>query len=196
MPIENSLTQSWPRRLLRLVHKIPVMIKFFMAHRNPKWAMPVCLPSSDNLYTLNPRVFRSAQPTAEAFTEYEKLGLKTVLQLRPDPDDEPLIKHTGLKLIVVPMRTDDIKDEHIIMALNLIQSEPGPVLVHCRHGADRTGVVMAMYRIIIEGWTRDEAMTEMLRGGYGFHHRKRQNIVEYMKGVDIEGIRRGVKTGQ
>jgi hypothetical protein len=35
-------------------------------------------------------------------------------------------------------------------------------------------------------------MREMLCGGYGFHHRKRQNIVDYLKNVDIEAIKKMV----
>ena len=43
------------------------------------------------------------------------------------------------------------------------------VLVHCQHGADRTGTMCAMYRILREGWTADDAIDEMKNGGYGYH---------------------------
>ena len=36
-----------------------------------------------------------------------------------------------------------------------------PVFVHCKHGADRTGTMVAFYRILFEGWSKDEAIREM-----------------------------------
>ncbi len=44
-----------------------------------------------------------------------------------------------------------------------------PVLVHCQHGADRTGTMCALYRMVVQGWTKEEALREMREGGYGFH---------------------------
>ena len=40
---------------------------------------------------------------------------------------------------------------------------------HCRQGADRTGAMAAAYRVVMQGWTKDAAIEEMTRGGYGFH---------------------------
>ena len=44
-----------------------------------------------------------------------------------------------------------------------------PVLVHCQHGADRTGSMCALYRIMRQGWKVEDAITEMKDGGYGYH---------------------------
>ncbi|WP_366112438.1 tyrosine-protein phosphatase [uncultured Campylobacter sp.] len=49
------------------------------------------------------------------------------------------------------------------------RQKEGAVLVHCYHGADRTGLVVAMYRVIYQGWSLDAARSEMIEGGYGFH---------------------------
>ncbi len=191
--LENIAREDRPNRFARFFRKILALVRFCSARREQAWAMPVHLPSSDNFYAVSAKVFRSAQPTTvRAFVEYERLGLKAVLQLRPGLNDEPLIGSTDLKLLVVPMKTADVTDEHVIAALRLIRSEPGPILVHCRHGADRTGLVVAMYRIIFEGWSREEARREMLYGGYGFHRRKRRNIVKYLEEADIGAIGKAV----
>ena len=50
-----------------------------------------------------------------------------------------------------------------------IRRASGPVLVHCLHGSDRTGTIVAMYRIVEQGWTREAAIAEMTGGGYGYH---------------------------
>jgi protein tyrosine/serine phosphatase len=67
------------------------------------------------------------------------------------------------------------------------------VLVHCRRGADRTGVMLAIYRVVVEGWTKADAIDEMTRGGYGFRP-VWQNLVRYVEELDVEAIRVQVVT--
>ena len=66
-----------------------------------------------------------------------------------------------------------------------------PVLVHCQHGADRTGSMIAVYRVIVQGWSKDDAIREMKEGGYGFH-RIWGNLPEWIENLDIDGVRREV----
>ena len=44
-----------------------------------------------------------------------------------------------------------------------------PVFVHCSHGADRTGAMTAAYRVVVQGWDKEEAIREMIQGGFGYH---------------------------
>ena len=64
----------------------------------------------------------------------------------------------------------------------------GPYLIHCQHGADRTGTMVAMYRMVIQGWPKDKAIDELVNGGYGFHP-VWQNILAYLQEVDVEKIK-------
>ena len=64
--------------------------------------------------------------------------------------------------------------------------------MHCWRGADRIGVMVAMFRIVKQGWTRDEAIEEMVKGGYGFHA-KWFNIIDYVRKVDVKKIRKEVE---
>ena len=50
--------------------------------------------------------------------------------------------------------------EEIAQVLALIESAPGPVYVHCEHGCDRTGTVVACYRIEHDGWDAEAALKE------------------------------------
>lgn len=68
----------------------------------------------------------------------------------------------------------------------------GPFLVHCQHGADRTGTMCAVYRIAVQGWTKEEAIKEMTEGGFGFHGIW-ANLIEWINNLDIEKLRE--KTG-
>jgi protein tyrosine/serine phosphatase len=61
--------------------------------------------------------------------------------------------------------------------------------VHCQHGADRTGMMTAIYRIAMEGWSKDDAITEMTEGGYGFHAIWK-DLVEYVRELDVERLKR------
>jgi protein tyrosine/serine phosphatase len=65
--------------------------------------------------------------------------------------------------------------------------------VHCWHGSDRTGCIIALYRILNQGWSKEQAIDEMVYGGYGFKSRY-VNIIRYIKDADIEKIRNQVAT--
>lgn len=64
-----------------------------------------------------------------------------------------------------------------------------PVFVHCQHGADRTGMNVAIYRIVEQGWSKEDAITEMTSGGFGYHPIWTE-LVEYVEALDVEGLRR------
>lgn len=93
------------------------------------------------------------------------------------------------------VKTWHIGDEDVIRVLRTIRRrENGPFLMHCWKGADRLGVMVSMFRIVEQGWTKDEAIDEMVNGGYGFPAAWR-NIIEYIKNVDVERIRKEVGKG-
>jgi protein tyrosine phosphatase len=70
-----------------------------------------------------------------------------------------------------------------------------PVLVHCQHGADRTGTMCALYRIAVQGWSKEEALREMQAGGFGFHG-VWQDLVRFVDKLDIKRIQQkaGIKS--
>ena len=69
----------------------------------------------------------------------------------------------------------------------------GPVLVHCHHGADRTGLICALWRIFDDGWSRQSAIDEVIEGGYGFHPIW-FNIPRYLREVDLADLRDRIGT--
>jgi protein tyrosine/serine phosphatase len=76
--------------------------------------------------------------------------------------------------------------------LRAIAQAEKPILIHCWHGSDRTGVVAAMYRMVFQNWPREQAIDEFVNGGFGYHASFYPNIERYLKRVDIEAIRRQV----
>ncbi len=144
-----------------------------------------------NLHQVDAKVWRCSQPAKYQFASLARQdGIGEVLNLRQWHDDADLAK--GLSCHRVRMDAGKIRDEDIVSALRVLVSADKPVLVHCWHGSDRTGVVVAMYRMVVQGWPREKAITEFTEPQYGYHAKWFPNVREYLEKVDVEAIRREV----
>ncbi|MDR1729584.1 MAG: tyrosine-protein phosphatase [Prevotellaceae bacterium] len=141
-----------------------------------------------NLYRIDEGLFRSEQPDKLDFMNFGKLGITEVLNLRLWHSDKDEAKNMNLTLHRVPMRAGNIKDSDVVQALKIIRDRKGGMLIHCRHGSDRTGVIVAMYRVVFQNYTKEQAIEEMTNGGFGFHTIY-SNIIEYIRRADIEKIK-------
>ena len=140
------------------------------AARPEKWAAPMTCAGVPNLHKVSDKLYRSAQPTAEGMTNLVALGVKTVVNLRDNHSDSDEIGGLPLKARRIEIFTGNMKDKYVTEFLSVLDDTNAvPVLVHCQHGADRTGTMCAMYRILRQGWTADDAIDEMKNGGYGYH---------------------------
>ena len=155
--------------------------------RPGNWAVKFSSTFVHNFYKLNDSIYRSSQPCKKAFVELSQLGFKSVLNLRKDHSDQ--IDNTPLQLYEVRMNASHFTDAEIVSTLKILLKSPKPIVVHCMYGADRTGVVLAMYRIIFENWTKQMAIDELMNGGYHFHKRF-TNIPGYITEVNIERIKK------
>jgi tyrosine-protein phosphatase SIW14 len=162
--------------------------------RDPKWAKPVSVEGLPNLNQVAPNLYRAAQPTDSGFKLAEQnLKIQTVINLRESQNDTALLQGTQILEQSVPMNALNITNAQVISALKLIKvgQAKGPVLVHCKHGADRTGVVIAMYRILYQGWTKQQAIDEMENGGFNFHSIF-FNIPAFVKNADIPAFKQAL----
>lgn len=154
------------------------------------WAQRLELPGLPNLHKVCDELYRGAQPTAEGMKELEKLGVKTVVNLRFLFSDRDELKGTSLGYEHINMTTFWPVEADVVRFLRIV-TDPNrtPVFVHCQYGADRTGVMVAVYRIAVQGWSKDEAIEEMTKGGFG-HHAIYKNLVEFIRELDIDQIKR------
>lgn len=159
--------------------------------RPAEWATPVPAASLKNFYRLDEKVYRSAQPDRKGFEELKRLGIRTVLSFRDHHADDRGAKGLGLTLYRVKMEAGEIRDEQVIESLRIIRTAKGPIVIHCWHGSDRTGLISAMYRILFQNWSKEEAIEELIKGGYGYHSLYR-NIPAYIRKANIENIRQRV----
>jgi protein tyrosine/serine phosphatase len=123
-------------------------------------------------------------------SQLKQMGVKTVINLRAFHSDEKKLKNTGLEYERFDIKPWHSEDEDVIRFLKLVTATNRlPVFVHCQHGADRTGMMCAMYRVAVQDWTKQEAIREMTRGGYNFH-KEWKNLIRYVEDVDVAEIRR------
>jgi tyrosine-protein phosphatase SIW14 len=123
---------------------------------------------------VTPTLYRGAQPRKHGFEALAKMGIQIVVDLRGDRDSERA-EVTSLGMQYVPMywQCSFPKDRIFADFLTLIRKNPGKkIFVHCRVGDDRTGMMVAAYRIAEEGWTAQQALEEMTKNGFSFAHRR------------------------
>ena len=153
----------------------------------------ITLPDSEltNLYKIDSGVYRSEQPSHEDFKALEKYGIGEALNLRNRHSDDDEAAGTNVKLHRVKTKAHSINEEQLIEALRIIKNRKAPIVIHCHHGSDRTGAVCALYRVVFQNVSKEDAIHEMTEGGFGFH-RIYKNIIRRIKEADIEQIRRPV----
>jgi len=157
--------------------------------RPATWAAPIAHPPLANLHQITPFLYRGAQPTRDGFTELEKMGIRTVVNLRGLHSDSELLEHTSLAYRHITFQTWHPEDDDIIEFLRIVtKPENQPVFFHCQHGSDRTGTMCAVYRIVIQGWSKQDAIDEMRFGDYGYHI-VWSNLITYLEQLDVERIR-------
>lgn len=155
-----------------------------------EWATPIKREGLPNLHKVSEDLYRGAQPTAEGMKELKKMGIKTVLNLRGFHSDKDEIGETKLDYEHIPIKAWSLKEEYVVQFLQIVTDKDRlPVFVHCLHGADRTGVMSAIYRIVVEGWTKEEAIKEMTEGGFGFH-KIWKKYIGFIENLNIEEIKK------
>ena len=127
-----------------------------------------------NFGEVTPKLFRGAHPAPDGFETLAKMGVNIVVDARggSDESENRRVNQLGMRYVSIPWRCPFPKDEVFIKFLKLLRDNPDKkVFVHCRLGDDRTGMMVASYRMAMQGWTADEAMREMEQFGYSpVHH--------------------------
>jgi len=191
------VTHLWRTQLLSLVVAAHVLGACAQTPpvappRPATWAQPVVVEGVANLYQVSPTLYRSEQPTPLGMKNLEKLGIRTVINLRRMNNDEDEVRGTSLRTERVKIYTWNIKDRHVIDVMRILgKPENGPFLIHCQHGSDRTGLMSAMYRILEQNWSVDDALAELTGGGYGYHSIW-TNVLSYVREADIEKLRAAI----
>ena len=160
------------------------------SERPTTWATPIQKVGLPNLHQVSPVLFRGAQPTHEGMQKLDQMGVKTIINLRGLHDDEDKLKDTKLAYVSIRFHTWHPEDEDMVKFLKAVtDTNRQPIFVHCQRGIDRTGTMVAIYRIAVQGWTKDEAVREMTQGGFGYDDMF-PNLVTYVKELDVAALQK------
>ncbi len=162
------------------------------SERSPRWAVRVERPGLPNFHRVSPALYRGAQPTREGLEELHRLGVRTVVSLRAFHGEREAVAAAGLGYERISFKVWHPEAEDLRRFLAIV-TDPArqPVFVHCLRGADRTGTAVAAYRICVEGWGREDAIEEMVDGGFEFNPRF-QNLVTYLRDLDVVALSAGL----
>lgn len=125
-------------------------------------------------------IYRGGRPRKAGIAELKRLGIKTIINLDGNralketddgQDERQWATDAGIKYIYIPMSPEAAPSTVDIDAAlkEIIEPANHPVYVHCYRGSDRTGMVIAAYRITVDGWTVEKAYEEMKQYGHAYN---------------------------
>lgn len=149
-----------------------------------------------NFKIINDHVLRGGQPSDDGFKMLAERGVKTVVDLRwigehDIPHEKQIVETDGMRFVSIPMKGIGAPTgEQISEALGVLDdSASWPVFIHCRRGSDRTGTVLACYRISHDHWQNHKALEEAKAYGLSMFERAMRNfIASYRPEVPIAAV--------
>lgn len=128
-------------------------------------------PELPRFQQVSDKLYRSAQPLDGGIARLRELGINTIINLRGAGPvtraEETQARAAGLNYFNIPLPNWGRPQEpRVARILELIAApENGRVLVHCKEGVDRTGMIVAVYRLMHDRWTSQNALAEAERQG-------------------------------
>jgi protein tyrosine/serine phosphatase len=180
------------KHILIFLLLIPTLVYAEPRMRPETWGQPIIGTQLKNIYLVDKGIYRSEQPGRGDLNTIKSLGIKEVLNLREFHSDKDDLTDKDLLLHRVKMRTGNISEQQIIESLRIIKNRRGPILIHCWHGSDRTGVIIAAYRVILKHWSKSDALDEMVNGGYGYHATFYPELIGLVENLNVEKIKKAL----
>lgn len=138
-------------------------------------------------------LYRSGQPDrADLLSLAQTRGVATVVNLRYRISDRQEVRHTGISEVRLKLKAQSITFSDMVSGLIAIRDARKPVLVHCLHGSDRTGCLVACYRMVFQNWNREDAIAEFRDEQYGYNYQWFPNLLTFLQEVDIEALKSAV----
>jgi len=156
------------------------------------YAKPIKAVTLENFHKVDAKIYRSAQPGREEFKALFKYGIRYTLNLRQFHDDTDELKGIAIEEYHIPINTSKMSYNQLVEAVSYLVHRDKKTLVHCLHGSDRTGTVIAGYRIAVQGWSKEKAIDEFVNGGFGYHSFWFSNLPQLLNNIDIEKFKQDV----
>jgi tyrosine-protein phosphatase SIW14 len=160
----------------------------------PKFALAAPrqdIPGVPNFAEVSPTLYRGGQPTRAGFAELKRRGVKTVISLRHLHNDRELLEGLGMRYVDLGFKPTDPNDRLVAQFLEVVLDPANqPVFVHCKAGADRTGALVAVYRVVVQGWPMSEAVRELPLFGF---HGVWTSLEDYLVKLDPQAVKQLLK---
>ena len=147
-------------------------------HSHPGVSAPSARPALSqkpkglpNFGPVAPGIYRGAAPTPQGLATLKSMNIHTIIDLRSAKqakEEKARATAMGFTWINLPMGADPPTSKQVATFLATLAKAPREqVYVHCQYGADRTGCMVGIYRVSVQGWSFPRAWEEMRH--YGFH---------------------------
>jgi len=141
------------------------------ALKEPEALQATSPPGIPRFVQVEPGFARGGKPNEEGIRALAERGYRTVVNLRHDDVERERVRAAGMEYVEIPMKCgpfgaptpSDTQARAFLAAAS--DTARRPVFVHCHHGRDRTGVMVALYRVARNGWTAERAIAEMKERG-------------------------------
>jgi uncharacterized protein (TIGR01244 family) len=137
-----------------------------------------------NFAMVDDGLYRGGQPSFDGVQQLKAKGVRTVIDLRDDrnPSEKMWVEEAGIAYVNIPSNASRVDPEKIATFLKEVDEAQKPIFVHCYHGRDRTGLEVAVYRMVEQGWPREAALKELY--AHGYHWAVFPGIARYVKTFD------------
>ncbi len=136
-----------------------------------------------NFVEVNDHLYRGGAPSNLGLEELAAIHVSTIIDLREPGEgtgfEKQAVTMLGMKYVNIPMRPFSApSQEQIEKVLSLLMhNDGGPIFVHCRRGKDRTGTVIACYRMEHDHWDKRTALAEARKHGMSFTERGMRTFI-------------------
>lgn len=161
------------RRILQLPMFTPFFVIVCLALQSTaSAATPPAVTAIARFHQVDGRLYRGAQPDAEGLRQLRALGIRAVINLRSEEDtltrqERQIVESLGMRYVPLPIADGNFFTRSRVVPADVVRkffaavdASGGPVFVHCQRGADRTGTLVALYRIVRHGWDNQRAYAE------------------------------------
>jgi tyrosine-protein phosphatase SIW14 len=160
-------------------------------------AGPVAVKGIARFSQVNEHLYRGGQPGKAAITALQQLGMHAVIDLRGRGEraeaEEKQVTALGMKYYSVPLSPFAAPTAAQIATVLALVEDSGnwPVFVHCKHGKDRTGTIVACYRITHDQWPNERALIEAKDHGLSRFERGMRDFITTYRPASVLGVAAG-----
>lgn len=144
----------------------------------------------ENLHQVADNLFRSEQPNQKGMIYLKEQNFKIIINLREKQRDVKLADGENFTFIHYPIVTWKIDETDILHVMQILKGIKGKALIHCKHGSDRTGCMVAAFRMVFQDWSKEEALAELRKDEFGYHEFWFPDIAQLIENLDVNKMKK------